>query len=281
MTENYKRLSINFHQTFIPEKRYISALIRYAGGNHNQGTMQEISSITGIPMGESSGKAPAILNYAQGMGLVTVEKGDTISSKKTQLTNFGRTVLLEDPNLSEQLTQWVAHFNMCRSIGGAETWHLTFGPGRDFLGMKFSEKNLEAYLTGILGKKNKSIIGPMLRMYQEPASFKTSNLINIDDRTINRSAAPILKGFINAYSAIFLLLFETHFPDDRQITVSDFEDATFWKRIAGWSDQQNAMILEMIQTQGAINIDRQMQPWILTRKSESKSFWRTIYNDLV
>ena len=62
-------LPLNFHKTFIPERRLIAALLEYAALN-KQGSYQDIASETSIPMGKSSGKVPAILDYARGMGLV-------------------------------------------------------------------------------------------------------------------------------------------------------------------------------------------------------------------
>lgn len=281
MTESHKRLPVNFHQTFIPEKRYISSLLRYAADNQ-QGTMQDMALSTNIPMGNSSGKMPAIFNYSQGMGLIDVDCNVKSAIKKPVLTTLGRTILLEDPNLTEELTQWVAHFNLCRSYNGAEIWFLTFGQAYDTLGMTFLKNDLDTFLDGAIGKKtNKSLIGPLLTMYEEPASFQSSQILSVSENIIKRSPSPLLDGFTPAYCAIFLSLFETYFPKDRQVTISDFETKTFWKRILGWSNQQHELILEMIQRRGAVDIDRQMQPWIITRKSDSNSFWRKIYDDLV
>jgi hypothetical protein len=57
-------LPLNFHKTFIPERRLIAALLEYAALN-KQGDYQNISKETGIPMGKSSGKVPAIYGIAQ------------------------------------------------------------------------------------------------------------------------------------------------------------------------------------------------------------------------
>lgn len=281
MTESHKRLPVNFHQTFIPEKRYISSLLRYAADNQ-QGTMQDMALSTNIPMGNSSGKMPAIFNYSQGMGLIDVDGDGKSAIKRPVLTTLGRTVLLEDPNLTEELTQWIAHFNLCRSCCGAEIWFLTFAQAYDTLGMTFLKDDLDTFLNRVIGKKtNKSLIGPLLTMYEEPASFQSSQILSVSENMIKRSPSPVLEGFITSYCAIFLSLFETHFPNARQVTISDFEDRTFWKRISGWNSQQHELVLEMLQRRGAVDIDRQMQPWIITRKSDSNSFWRKIYDDLV
>jgi hypothetical protein len=276
-TEN--RLPINFHQTFIPERRYITALLQYAAGE-KQGTDREISESTGIPTGQSSGKVPAIINYSLGMGLIHLEKGDGSKQRRPVLTDFGRIVLLEDNTLSEPLTQWLAHLNLCRSNGGAEIWHYTFGIGRDILGSEFSESELNDYLNHIFGKKKKSHIGPMLRTYEEHAGLEIANVFERKKSLIIRSPAPLLSGFVPGYSAFILNLWDLHFPGDRQLTLTDFEKETFWQRISGWSDRQTEIALEMMQQEGAVDVDRQMRPWVLTRMADAKNFWRKLYDKL-
>ncbi len=69
----YQRLSVTFHQTFIPERAHISTLLKFAAKGHKgtstplSVTDQEISAETGIPTGQSSGKVPAMLDYCRGM----------------------------------------------------------------------------------------------------------------------------------------------------------------------------------------------------------------------
>ena len=54
-------LNVNFHQTFRPEKQYIAAILELSGDNETH-SVREISALTGIPNGESSGKVePHIL----------------------------------------------------------------------------------------------------------------------------------------------------------------------------------------------------------------------------
>ncbi len=75
--KTYHRLPVTFHQTFIPERAHISALLKFAaGGNEGTSTLrqaqdiaplsvtdQEISAKTGISTGQSSGKVPATLPF--------------------------------------------------------------------------------------------------------------------------------------------------------------------------------------------------------------------------
>ncbi|MCP4403626.1 MAG: hypothetical protein GY801_40765 [bacterium] len=60
-----QRLPITFHQTFTPERAHIAALLKCADGG-KVGTDREIFAETGIPIGASSGKVPAMLDYCRG-----------------------------------------------------------------------------------------------------------------------------------------------------------------------------------------------------------------------
>ncbi len=277
--EEEGRLPINFHQTFIPERTYISALLRFAAGG-GEGTHQQISIETGIPVGRSSGKVPAILSYCLGMGLIRIEKGSSAGSKRPVLTPFGRSVLLEDSHLNESLTQWLAHLHLCRVNGGAEVWHLTFGRSRDVLGMSFSENDLEGYLASIHGRRNRSLIGPLIGTYEEPTALKSAAAISRDGQVLTRSSAPLLRGFTNGYAGLVLSFWEVHFSHEVQITLTDFETKTYMRRICGWSDEQFLEMLTQLQEKGIVDVDKQNPPWVLTRRCESSPLWRILYDDL-
>jgi hypothetical protein len=273
------RLAVNFHQTFIPERSYLSSLLRFAARN-GEGTYQEISAETGIPVGQSSGKVPALLNYSLGMGLLNIEQGAKPGRKRPVLTDFGRSVLLNDLNLSESLTQWLAHLHLCRIKGGAEIWHLTFGQSSDILGMQFHEADLEDYLAGILGRRNRSLIGPLVRTYEEPAALKLAGAITRGESGLVRSCAPLMRSFRYGYAGFLFSQWECHFPDQGQVTLTDFESRTFWSRICGWSEEQCKIVLGMLQELRVIDVDKQMRDWVLTRRAKAEVYWRMLYEDL-
>jgi len=275
-----KRLPINFHQTFIPERQYISSLLHFVATGQT-GTDQDISDQTGIPVGKSSGKVPSIISYCSGMGLIKVQKVAGSGEKAFKFTSFGRVVLLEDSNLSEELTQWIAHLHLCRQTGGAEIWYLSFNKGYDVLGLEFTEQDLTRFLERNCGKRNKSPIGPLIRTYEEPAAFQIAHVLKRQNRDLlKRSSAPLLSGFRNGYSALLLSLWEKNFSDHRQVTTTDLESTVHWQKIGGWNQRQNETILDMLQDAGAIKIDKQMKPWVLSRLTNAKKFWTAIYDEL-
>jgi hypothetical protein len=152
-----QRLPRSFHNTFVPERQYINAMMSYAASGQS-GDMHEISEATGIPTGKSSGKVIPILDYCRGMGLVSLTGSRRTATKETEVTAFGRTVLLEDPYLKEPLTQWLAHLHLCGSLTGADVWYQTFFAGKQGLGMCFSREKLEEHLALVYGVNARSLL---------------------------------------------------------------------------------------------------------------------------
>ncbi len=274
----YRRLGVRFHQTFIPERQYISSLLQYIVSN-GQGSDQEISDKTGIPTGKSSGKVPAVIKYCQGMYLIFIGKDK--GKRLLKLTDLGQCVLKNDPYLSKALTQWIIHLHLCRRQGGAEIWHLCFGPGYEILGSEFTRDQLEDFLAGFHGRAKRSLIGPMMRTYEDAAALKTAGTLVTEKLSVRRISAPVLPEFGYGYAAFLLSLWENLFPNDQQITVTDLEAETFWGRIHGWNDSQREQALDLIREKGAIDLDKQMRPWVLTRVADSASLWPFLYKDSV
>lgn len=271
-------LPINFHKTFVPERHLIGALLHYAALG-KQGSYQEISAETGIPMGVSTGKVPAILDYARGMGLVDLA-GETKSAiKKPVLTPLGRAVYSDDRYLGEELTQWIVHMNLCRAERGASAWRSVFAVGRRVLGSRFTRPQLESYLSGIYGSGNDRT-GPLIRAYTDDAALGRARILTTTrDDEIERHKAPILDAYAAAYSAIVLALMEAHFPIQAQVTLSDFE-RTLWFDICLWNEDDVEQACSLLDRKGFAMIDRQMRPWLLERRATAESVWPHIFDDL-
>ncbi len=271
-------LPINFHQTFIPERRLIGALLHYAALG-KQGTYQEISAETGIPTGESSGKVPAILSYARGMGLIELAES-TGAVRRPQLTALGRVVYLNDRYLGEKVTQWLVHMNLCRGDIGAQVWRCAFAEGRRILGYSFTRAQLEGYLGGVFGPGTDRI-GPLLRAYLDDAALARARVLSGSEDLVERHKAPVLESFATAYSAAVLELMETHFPGQMQVTLTDLNERTLWFDICLWSDDDVEQVCLLLERKGFVAVDRQMRPWILEKRAQAESVWPRIYDDLV
>ncbi len=271
-------LPINFHKTFVPERRLIGALLHYAALG-KQGTYQEISAETGIPMGESTGKVPAILDYARGMGLVELAQDAGGATKKPVLTPLGRAVYSEDRYLGERLTQWLAHMHLCRADIGAMAWRSVFAEGRRILGSSFTRSQLEKYLKGVFGPGNDRT-GPLVRAYEDDAALGRAGVVTVSDEIIRRCKAPLLDAYAAAYSGMVLSLMEAHFPGQTQVTLSDFA-ATMWFEASYWEPEDVERVCMLLDSKGFVTVDRQMRPWILDKRAAADTVWPCIFNELV
>jgi hypothetical protein len=275
------RLPRNFHKSFKPERHYITALLRFSASG-NAGNFEEIADATGIPMGSSSGKVPAILDYCRAMGLITLGASSERSSiKHPVLTNFGRVVLLEDPFLKCEITQWLAHFNMCSPIIGADVWYYTFFEGVQSLGVEFKREQLERYLSMVYGLQKTNIIGPIIGMYAEDASFRSCSALAESNGIIAKKAAPIQEELFRGYGAWILQLLKDNFPNQRQIPITDLDKKAGWKVIPGWSISSAIYILDLLEQKGLILVDRHMEPWLIQARISCEQAWNDIYIDMI
>lgn len=271
-------LPVTFHQTFIPERRYIAALLGYAALGL-QGTLSEISEHTRIPMGKSSGKALATLDYARGMGLVELADTRGRSIRRPVLTPFGNTVFAHDRFMGEQVTQWLAHMNLCCPCNGAVAWHEVFAKGRAVLGHRFTLAELEAYLAGVFGEA-RSRTGPLVRAYLENEALAKSAVLNVDGDVVIRQKAPLLEEYAIPYSAYVLSLMDCLFPGQNQVTLMDFNARAFWFNTCLWSHSDIEAAFAMIEHTGYISVDRQMQPWIIERRASANEVWPLTYSEI-
>ena len=274
------RLKRNFHKTFVPERQYINAMLQFAASG-GEGNYQEIASQTGIPMGVSSGKVPAILDYCKGMGLIDLSNSYNKGTKKPALTTFGRTVLLNDPFLKEGITQWITHFNLCDPISGADVWYHCFLKGFRVLGMSFSIEDVNKYLSMIYKTNKPNLIGPLIRMYQDDSSFNKCNVLQQENDLIFRRIAPITNEYGLAYGAWILELMKKNFSNRNQISITELETQAGWLSITGWDFSGATTVLELIQRKGLLEVDRTMKPWLLRALKDNNEAWKEIYNDMI
>ena len=269
-----KRLARNFHRTFIPEKQYLGALLKYAADN-GEHDMQAIADATGIPTGSSSGKALPTADYCIAMHLVKVEDG------KLVLTPFGRVVLLEDKFFREALTQWIAHLYLCNKEDGAEVWYQIFWNGKDILGDKFDQETLEKWVCPMIGASDGKALSPTFRMYSDENSFQKCGAIKDVSGEWKREKAPIDSSFAIGYAAWMTEAVERNNRTGSQITVDELEEFCGFRSITGWTLGESQQVLAMIEQKGIFSVDRHMHPWIVCSKTASESLWKRLYEDFI
>lgn len=273
------RLPRNFHRTFKPERQYINAMLKFAAVGES-GDYLRISEKTGIPTGEFSGKVPAIYDYCVGMGLVvdTSRKGPI---KQIELSDFGRVVLLEDPYLRTEISQWLCHLSLCNRETGADVWHHVFWDSYYSLGSSFTRDQLENMLRSIYGNTNRGLIGPIISMYNDEASFRTCNALIETEKSIVRKNAPLSDDMALGYGAWLINMMERYFPGQRQISTSELELSTGWLTITGWIGNDMSRMLELFERKNLMRVDRHMNPWLVKPTIPAKIAWQKIFNDLI
>lgn len=261
----------------MPERRFIASLLDYIALG-KKGTLKDMSEDTGIPMGKSTGKLPAIVDYSLGMGLIQLHEVKN-HIKIYSLTPFGKIIYLEDKFLGEEMTQWLVHMNLCRFDIGARAWNVVFTDALDTIGSSFSKSELENYLISLFGI-GKDRTGPMLITYLEDAALKRAGILEEKGEIILRKKAPIIDTYTISYSAYILNLLEIFFPEENQVTLDDFQEKTKWFDICLWDQGDIDYIFSLIERKGYISVDRQMHPWIIEKKSMSVKLWPYIFDDI-
>lgn len=274
------RLPRNFHRTFKAERQYITALLRYAASG-GEGDYQAIGAATGIPTGKSTGKVPAILDYCRGMGLVRFGGQERSAVKKPELTPLGRVVLLEDPYLKTGISQWIAHFNLCSPLTGADVWYRTFFEGMPSLGLTFEREKLESHLSLIYGVEKSGLVGPMIGMYEDDAAFRVCGALSETSGTVVRKAAPVNDEYARAYGAWLLQLMSDHFPTANQVPITELDAKAGWRTIPGWDIGNHQRVLQLVERKGLIEVDRHMEPWLVRPSGNVDGAWKRIYDDLL
>ena len=91
-------------------------------------------------------------------------------------------------------------------------------------------------------------------------------------------------GFINDAGIALVILMEPPLGiKDNQIeqTITELEEKRGWRTITGWSLTEAQRVLELVERNGILTVDRQMSPWIIRAKCTATDAWRNIYRGLI
>ncbi len=282
MKNNAKGL--DFHQTFKPERSCLTSLLVDLAACTGK-TAEEISKVTGIPTGSSSGKVVPTISYLEYMGLITQQ----IDNKKFQLTYtlLGKCVSIEDPGFMEDLTLMLLHCMMTRKNKGAELW-------------SFIICNLLPKYHGSINKEN---FNKELEMYFEKdvnlapfngtytGIFDHLGILNISGNGYTIQSHPFNPEFLYLYG---LILYEywndwiNGYTDDEkthriisenEITADQLEEIGF-RFPFGWSDLDEYKALEVLHDKGIISLNRQMSPFTVRKIISKEELVDLLYSEL-
>jgi hypothetical protein len=274
------RLAKNFHRTFMPERQFLGALLKYAAGNGTY-DLQSIADATGIPTGKSSGKALPTADYSMAMGLV---KFKSAANKPAELclSDFGRIVFLEDKFCREELTQWIAHCFLCNEATGAEVWYQLFWNGAPVFGNAFSRSQATAWLETMMGGKDATkAVAPAFSMYDSEASFAQCGALHVNGDAVFRKSPPIKPSYRIGYAAWLSQCVEDAGRGGAQVTVDELERLCGFRSITSWSLPESQQVLAFMEQKGLVSVDRHMHPWIVCFKFPSRQLWNRLFEEFI
>lgn len=267
--------NLNFHQTFKPEVQYISSILSVADGTTAY-EIKDISNLTGIPNGKSSGKVEPHILYSSYMGLIDFKKED--GKYILSLTPLGELVLREDPGLQEELTLLLCHSMMCRTTNGADVWSTCFlrilpkyksGVKKDVL-----LKELEVVFPGKINTKN---LAPFCSSYED--MFSELSILSEKDDLILSNSKPYNKEFIYLYAYVLWTLWDEEFANQDEISSIQLDILCFGK-IFGWSSEQEYKVLEHLSDHGIIRLNRQLMPYTVLKLTSKETLLNKLYSEL-
>jgi len=83
------------------------------------------------------------------------------------------------------------------------------------------------------------------------------------------------------YGAWLVSMMESIIEAGTQVTITELEEKRGWRTITGWSLAEAQRVLELVERNGILTVDRQMSPWIIRAKCTATDAWRNIYRGLI
>jgi Protein of unknown function (DUF4007) len=268
--------NLNFHQTFSPEKDAISQLLKLSRETNKFLTKEEISQMTTIPTGVSSGKVVPNIYYANLMGLINIEtKGKGFRLFPTSL---GNTVSIEDPYIVESVTLWACHYNLVSKQSRALLWSYIFNDITHQLGTTISKD----VLTGIVNKRFEVDVNltPFRTGYLK-GIFSPLNIIREEGKNYIFTPHKIEPSLKYLYAYQLINSWETILTDRTEITINDVQDKLHYGNPYLWEEKQILNILELLQDERIIIINRQLKPLTIVRQESSQELLSKIYSLLI
>lgn len=269
-----KRDDVEFHKTFQPTDSYITKIMELAEQNYS-GTKENISNITGIPTGKTSGKVVPHIRYASYMKLIHYEKNG--ASFKLKLTELGKEVLKEDKYLFESVTKWLCHYFISDPDTGAYLFSFLY----KFLPFKLdSTVSRELY-----ERKVKEVfqlnfdMGIVKRTYSE-GFFCQLNVYDWNDSLIFNSL--YYKNELKyVYAYTLLHSWEIKYPDDRELSIDIIFDNMSWSKRFGFDSTETLNVLEELEKIDVIKLNKQLYPCTVIKLSTSDKQLQKLYTELM
>lgn len=271
-----RKENINFHQTFYPNFDYIGKILNISDGKENL-SIDEISMITGIPTGESSGKVLPHIRYCEFMNLITVKS--TNSKLLLGRTDMGELIYSEDPYLSERISRLLCHMFLTSLGIGSELWFFICRSMQSSYGNKISKNVIEHDIVSYFKKGTK--MSAFNSSYTNENSFGNLNLIIIEENNIRFRDFVYEEEFF--YAILYVLYQElmTTDPNRSEFTVIELFHDLKWNCSLNWSENKSMSFLERASEDGWLDLNRQLTPTTILLKRNIADVMELIYSELI
>ncbi|MDQ2087089.1 hypothetical protein RBH29_11700 [Herbivorax sp. ANBcel31] len=273
-----KSTNINFHQTFYPDLQHISKINIEIANNYDEITKEEISNITGIPTGKSSGKVEPHIYYSNFMNLIEYEK----ASGKYRIirTELGELVSEEDPYFLEDITKQICNYFLTSKFFGADIWFyicrkLVFQYGNNLSEKLIKESTEKEFNVELLN------LTPFRSCYLTNNSLQSINFIDIDNNIYIFKPLRYNPQYAYAYAYTLIKELEEYDSKRKEFTVNEVFNEILWNRGFGWNEDEAMSVIEKISEKGILNINRQLNPATVLINKNSGDLLSNIYSLLI
>ncbi|WMJ22917.1 hypothetical protein RBG61_13130 [Paludicola sp. MB14-C6] len=267
--------NVNFHQTFPVTLEYISRILEITDMCAEM-SKEEISELTGIPTGKSSGKVEPHISYAIYMGLVTDVSKESGKYKLIR-TELGNAIVREDIGIREEVSQLLCHSRLSSPSTGALLWSTIIKKIMPNYPNGIKLMLLEDMLkkqSSFSGKKTINI-SPFYTTYQK--SLDSLNLFEKSKETLQLVPHKNKSELIYVYAYTLLYEWEQTYPQHNEITADQLFSlgigATF-----GFADSVIYQVLEQLSEIGVIRINGQLSPFTVIKNTTSDIMIEKVYS---
>lgn len=268
-------LNFSFHESFPAQTIYLSELLKLASENYS-GNKYEISNITGIPTGDTSGKVEPHIRYLEYMGLMTsyYESGKI----NIRLTQLGKVIFQEDPFLMQDVTKRLLHYNLCRINIGAPQWSFLF---RDYP----YDFNTPIKLSNIIdnGKLifGKEIYLSALKSLYNNGDFSSISPVEFIDKDIIFKNCYINYECRNVYAYTLLKEIEDKKLENCEVTIDIILEEIKWQKGFGFDYETTIEVLDDLNHMGIIKFNKQLDPMTIITNRNSEDIIAFLYDSLI
>lgn len=273
-------INLNFHASFCPDFEYIAKIIQIAD-QYEGLTKEEISDITGIPTGASSGKVEPHIYYAKFMNLIEFEKER--SKYKIKSTSLGRIILNEDPYFLEDISKLVCNYFLTSKSYGAIMWNKIIREMPVRYGNEIKESLIIKDLYEEFGIQIK--LTAFRSCYNSEKSMATLSLINVEEQnddsiiTLNKNIYNDENIYVYAYTLIREL--EKLDNSRKEFTINEILDNISWGKGFLWDEEVSISVLEKLNDLNIINLNRQLNPITIIVNKNSEDIIDSLYSMLI